>query len=156
MQLDWLRDPPPPRRDPPAPPPAPPQIGQSTLEAVPPLPLPVRPPAWEKLLAETPQAGNITVLCYSMWSGIILELLSCPEGRFYLENTGNHHKAEPEREGHGRIVHCNPTLLRAWHAKRALAPIPGSAGTHAARFRFTNLPGEPRLILPYPFQEKPQ
>jgi hypothetical protein len=121
--------------------------------AVPPLPLPIRTAAWEALLARSPAAANLSVLCSTLWTEEILEVLSCSEvGRFYLHKTGKIGEF-PRDSVHGRIVHATPGMVRAWHWKRALRPI-GSAGTHGCRFMFTDGRGSDRLIFPYPFQEK--
>ena len=121
--------------------------------AVPPLPLPRRTAEWEALLASSEAAADIVVFCSTLWTGVVLEVLSCPKhGRKHLDATGVVGEYPPDT-AFGRIVYANPGMLRAWHWKRSLKAI-GAAGTHGARFRFTEAAGSDRLILPYPLQEK--
>lgn len=144
MQLDMFA----------APPPAPPAITAAPRAAAPArLPIPTRVPAWERLLAQSPVSGIVTVFCSPLWTGQILEVLSCPvHGRRFLGEGGDMGEYPPDSV-HGRMIYVTPDTARAWHCRHALEPI-SPPGTASIRFRFAAAPHPGgALIFPPPFRE---
>ena len=116
----------------------------------PPMPLPKRTPAWEKLLASSEAASAVTVLVSTLYTGVCLEVLSDPAlGRRWLDSAGEIREFPPD-SAPGRTVYATPDDARAWHKRRALRLV-GSAGTHACRFIFADTQGLEPLQFPQPF-----
>lgn len=118
----------------------------------PPIPIPARPPAWEAKLAASLVASDLRVLVITAWTGVCLEVLSCPnQGRLWLDRDGAIGEFPRDRV-HGRVVYATPAMARAWHSRRELRLV-CPPGTGCAEFVFGVAPGAAPLIFPAPFKE---
>ncbi len=99
--------------------------------------LPVRPIAWQRLLARAP-AARVLLFVSQDWTGVCLEVLSDPQlGRRWLHQDGGIHEFPPSG-AYGRTIYLREEQIAPIAAKGVLMPR-GPGGTKAVLYELAGL-----------------